>query len=76
MTKTLFSILKILDKQTVITGSKEISKQLRLHGIELTERTVRYHMKILDERGLTKVFAKEEERSTKGKRGIITVTCY
>ena len=68
MTKTLFSILKILDKQTVITGSKEISKQLRLHGIELTERTVRYHMKILDERGLTKVFAKEGRTITQKGR--------
>jgi repressor of nif and glnA expression len=64
MNKTMFSILKILEKQTDIIGSTEISRQLRKYGIELTERTVRYHLKILDERGLTKVFAKEGRRIT------------
>lgn len=58
MNKTMFSILTILDKQSDIIGAKEISKQLKFHGIDLTERTVRYHLKILDERGLTKVFGK------------------
>ena len=58
MNKTMFSILTILEKQSEIIGAKEISKQLKLHGIDLTERTVRYHLKILDERGLTKVFGK------------------
>jgi len=56
MNKPLFSILKILDKHTDVVGSKEISNQLKMHGIDLTERTVRYHLRILDERGLTEVF--------------------
>jgi repressor of nif and glnA expression len=64
MNKTMFSILTVLDKQSDIIGSKEISKHLKLHGVELTERTVRYHLKILDERGLTKVFGKEGRRIT------------
>ncbi|MCK5504455.1 MAG: DUF128 domain-containing protein [Thermodesulfovibrionia bacterium] len=69
MNKTMFSILKVLDSRTDIIGAKEISKQLKLHGVELTERTVRYHLKILDERGLTQVFGKEGRKITdKGKK--------
>ena len=72
MNKTMFSILTVLDKQSNIIGSKEISKHLKPHGVELTERTVRYHLKILDERGLTKVFGKEGRRITqKGREELI-----
>ena len=69
MNKTMLAILKILDKHSdTILGSRELSRQLRLHGIELTERTVRYHLRILDERGFTKVFGKEGRMITpKGK---------
>lgn len=57
--KTVLSILKILDKHhNGYLGAKEISKQLKYHGVELTERTVRYHLKIMDERGLTSVYGK------------------
>lgn len=65
MTKTMLAILAILEKhQETILGSREISRQLRDHGVELTERTVRYHLKILDERGYTKVFGKEGRKIT------------
>ena len=47
-----------------ILGSREISRQLKDHGVELTERTVRYHLRILDERGYTKVFGKEGRQIT------------
>ena len=69
MTKTMLAILKILDKHSdTILGSREISRQLKAHGVELTERTVRYHLRILDERGFTKVFGKEGRKITqKGK---------
>lgn len=69
MTKTMLAILKVLEKQPdTILGSRGISRQLKLHGIELTERTVRYHLRILDERGFTKVFGKEGRMITpKGK---------
>jgi len=70
MNKTMLAILKVLDKHPdTILGSREISRQLKVHGVELTERTVRYHLKILDERGLTKVFGKEGRKITqKGKQ--------
>lgn len=64
MNKTMLAILKILDKHQDVVGSREISRQLRMHGIDLTERTVRYHLRILDERGYTEVFGKEGRRIT------------
>ena len=69
MNKTMLAILKVLDKHPdTILGSRELSRQLKLHGVELTERTVRYHLRILDERGFTKVFGKEGRMITpKGK---------
>lgn len=69
MNKVTISILKILDKENAVIGSREISKRLKLHGIDLTERAVRYHLKILDERGLTRVFGKEGRMITeKGRK--------
>jgi repressor of nif and glnA expression len=67
MNKTMLSILKILEKhQERPLGSRELSRQLRLHGVELTERTVRYHLKIMDEKGLTRVYGKEGRKITPG----------
>ncbi len=69
MNKTMIAILKILDKEPYVIGSREISRKLKLYGIDLTERAVRYHLKILDERGYTKVFGKEGRQITdKGRR--------
>jgi len=69
MNKTMLSILKVLDKSPeTITGSREISKRLTEYGVDLTERTVRYHLRILDERGYTEVYGKEGRKITeKGK---------
>ena len=69
MNKTMLAILKTLDGHSDIVGSREIAKQLQPHGIDLTERTVRYHLKIMDERGYTEVFGKEGRKITdKGKK--------
>lgn len=68
MNKTMLSILKILEKYTDVIGSREISRQLKLHGIDITERTVRYHLRILDERGYTEVFGKEGRKITEKGR--------
>lgn len=69
MTKTIMAILRVLAKhEETIMGSRELSKQLKMHGVELTERTVRYHLKFLDEKGYTKGFGKEGRMITpKGK---------
>lgn len=69
MTKTMLSILKILDSNPdSILGSRAISRELKMHGIDLTERTVRYHLRILDERGFTRVFGKEGRMITQKGR--------
>lgn len=68
MNKTMVAILEILSRQRAIIGSREISRQLKAHGIDLTERTVRYHLRILDERGYTEVFGKEGRKITEKGR--------
>jgi len=60
MNKVMYTILKVLDRQQNIMGSTELARELLPHGIELSERTVRHYLKLLDENGLTFV---------KGKRG-------
>lgn len=75
MNRTLLSILKILSKENKIIGSKEIAKKLKMFGVNLSERTVRYHLKILDERGLTRVFGKEGRKITeKGRKELETAS--
>ncbi len=65
-------ILRVLDKHPdKIQGAREISRQMKILGVELTERTVRYHLRILDERGFTKVIGKEGRMITqKGREEI------
>jgi hypothetical protein len=64
MNKTLHALLTILDRYSTVVGSRELSRQLTLHGVELTERTVRYYLKMLDKRGCTEVFGKEGRKIT------------
>jgi hypothetical protein len=64
MNKTMRAILRVLNDRTVIVGSREISKELKRYGIDLTERTVRYHLRLLDAQGYTQVFGKEGHRIT------------
>lgn len=52
--RKLIEILKVLDEQNTPTGARVIAKKLRERGYNLDERTVRYHLRILDERGLTR----------------------
>jgi repressor of nif and glnA expression len=57
--RKLVAILEILNNYTEPVGANTISKKLVEKGIELSERAVRYHLKIMDERGLTKVAGKK-----------------
>jgi repressor of nif and glnA expression len=47
------AILRILGQSSEPVGARIISHKLKGHGIELTERAVRYHLKLMDERGFT-----------------------
>ncbi|KZX10342.1 DUF128 domain-containing protein [Methanobrevibacter filiformis] len=49
----MIEILRILEEHDKIIGSKIIADELNKKGFDLGERAVRYHMKILDEKGLT-----------------------
>ena len=51
--RKVISILKILSESPQPLGARLISRQLKEQGIELGERAVRYHLKLMDERGLT-----------------------
>jgi repressor of nif and glnA expression len=49
----MIEILRVLAKQDKPTGSKIIADELKEKGFNLGERAVRYHMRILDEKGFT-----------------------
>lgn len=53
--RKLLSILKVLSNSQDPLGSRIISKNLKDYGVELSERGVRYHLKLTDERGLTQL---------------------
>jgi repressor of nif and glnA expression len=51
--RKVISILKVLSESTEPLGSISIARELERHGIFLSERAVRYHLRITDERGYT-----------------------
>ena len=51
--RKIISILKVLSESTEPLGSITIARELERHGIFLSERAVRYHLRITDERGYT-----------------------
>ncbi|MDR3063682.1 MAG: NrpR regulatory domain-containing protein, partial [Methanobrevibacter sp.] len=50
----MIEILRILSENEKPMGSKFLAEKLQTKGYELGERAVRYHLKILDEKGFTK----------------------
>ena len=59
--KTL-SILKVLCESPGSLGAKVIARKLKGYGVELGERAVRYHLKIMDEKGLTRPLSRRDGR--------------
>jgi len=53
MDRKQISILRVLERAQTPLGAGKVAKELLNHGIELTERAVRYHLEVLDELGLT-----------------------
>jgi len=47
------AILRILGQSSGPVGARIVSHKLKAEGIELSERAVRYHLKLMDERGFT-----------------------
>ena len=48
------AIMKILRDSPEPLGARVVAQSLKHHGIELGERAVRYHLKLMDERGFTR----------------------
>jgi len=57
--RKIVSILKILSKSSEPLGSITIARQLEREGIFLSERAVRYHLRIADERGYTQPLGRD-----------------
>ncbi|MBI2831712.1 MAG: DUF128 domain-containing protein [Chloroflexi bacterium] len=51
--RKVVAILKALNEAGKPLGSTEVARRLKQSGIDLSERAVRYHFGMLDERGLT-----------------------
>ena len=57
--RKVLSILKVLSECQEPLGARVIAQRLKNHGIELGERAVRYHLKLMDERGLTRLVGRD-----------------
>jgi hypothetical protein len=54
------AILRVLNESPdTAIGARVIARELEKQGIHLTERAVRYHLKLMDERGLTQAVGME-----------------
>jgi len=62
--KTL-AILKSLSDCQEPQGARILAHRLKDYGIELGERAVRYHLKLMDERGLTRLVGRDGRVLTK-----------
>jgi len=57
--RKVIAILKILSESREPLGARVIAQQLKDYGVDLRERAVRYHLKIMDERGLTQLVGRD-----------------
>ncbi|MFC2051515.1 DUF128 domain-containing protein [Chloroflexota bacterium] len=56
------AVLKVLSESPHSLGAKLIARRLKEYGVELGERAVRYHLKLMDERGLTRPLQRRDGR--------------
>jgi len=57
--RKVIAILKVLSESSQPLGSITIARELERYGIHLSERGVRYHLKIADERGYTQSLGRD-----------------
>jgi repressor of nif and glnA expression len=57
-----FHILRALAGSRRSLGARVIARYLWQRGIDLSEDTVRYHLRMMDERGLTRLVARRHGR--------------
>jgi repressor of nif and glnA expression len=67
----LIAILKILSESSEPLGSITIARRLEHEGVFLSERAVRYHLRIADERGYTQPFGRDGRMvTTEGRQEV------
>ena len=54
--RKMMEILRILADREEVLGAKTIAEELKKKGYGLGERAVRYHMRILDEKGVYRTY--------------------
>jgi len=57
--RKIVTILRVLSESSEPVGSIHIARELENHGIHLSERAVRYHLKMTDERGFTRPLGRD-----------------
>jgi len=72
--RKVVTILKVLNDSQTPLGSRLIARRLMDLGVELGERAVRYHLKLMDERGLTQLVGRRDGRVLT-ERGIEEIGC-
>ena len=61
--KKILLILRILHGSPDPMGARLIARQMQDHGVTLSERAVRYHLKLMDDRGLTRLIGRHDGRA-------------
>ena len=61
--KKILLILRILNESSEPLGARLISRRMQDHSVTLSERGVRYHLKLMDNRGLTKLIGRHDGRA-------------
>ncbi|MDA8123566.1 MAG: NrpR regulatory domain-containing protein [Deltaproteobacteria bacterium] len=61
--KKILLILRILKESPEPMGARIISRRMLDHGVTLSERGVRYHLKLMDNRGLTRLIGRHDGRA-------------
>ncbi len=57
--RKVIAILKVLSESSEPLGSITIARELERYGILLSERAIRYHLRITDERGYTQAMGRD-----------------
>ena len=60
--RKVLAILNTLGESQEAVGSTIIAKNLKEYGVELSQRAVRYHLRLMDERGLTQLVGRRDGR--------------
>ncbi len=60
--RKVLSIMKVLSESDGPVGARVVAQHLKDYGVELGDRAVRYHLKLMDERGLTRLVGRRDGR--------------